>query len=202
MDDLELARKCAKADKVAWEEFLKKYSRLIYNYINCTIRIKGHGFEPSVIDEIFNELISSLIQNNFKKLKTYQGKNKASLASWLRQVAINFCLDYLRKQKPPMVSLDAPVDDELFLSEVIPYRGQTATEELLKKEEVQSLTDCIQRLDLDDKFFLELTLKRALSPEELKNFFRVSRAVIDMRRRRIIERLRDCFKGKGFELLE
>jgi len=202
MDDLEFAGKCAKADKIAWKEFLEKYSRLIYSYINSTIRIKGYVFEPSVIDEIFNEIISSLIQNNFKKLKTYQGKNKASLASWLRQVTINFCLDHLRKQKTPMVSLDAPVDDDMSLSEVIPYRGLTAGEELLKKEEVQSLTDCIQRLDLEDKFFLELTLKRALSQEELKNFFRVSRAVIDMRRRRIIERLRDCFKGKGFELLE
>ena len=59
MDDLEFAQRCVKADKIAWEEFLDKYSRLIYSYINSTIRIKGYFFESSVVDEIFNEIISS-----------------------------------------------------------------------------------------------------------------------------------------------
>jgi RNA polymerase sigma-70 factor (ECF subfamily) len=202
MDDLEFARKCAKADKIAWEEFLQKYSRLIYSYINSIIRIKGHVFEPSVIEEIFHEIIASLIQDNFKKLKTYQGKNNASLASWLRQVTINFSLDYLRKNKHPLVSIDEPVGGELTLSEIIPYRSLSAAEELIKKESAETLTDCIQRLDLDDKLFLELNIKRGLSLEELKDFFRVSRGVIDMRRSRIIDRLKDCFKSKGFVLPE
>jgi RNA polymerase sigma factor (sigma-70 family) len=202
MDDLDFAQRCAKADKIAWEEFLQKYSRLIYSYINSIIRIKGRVFEPSVIEEIFHEIIASLIQNNFKKLKTFQGKNKASLASWLRQVTINFSLDYLRKNKQPLVSIDEPIEGELTLSEIIPYRSLSASEELLKKEKAETLIDCIQRLDLDDKFFLELNIRMGLSLEELKNFFRVTRAVIDMRRRRIIERLKDCFKAKGFVLPE
>jgi RNA polymerase sigma factor (sigma-70 family) len=200
MDDLEFAGKCAKAERIAWEEFLQKYSRLIYSYINSIIRIKGHVFEPSVIEEIFQEIIASLIQNNFKKLKTYQGENSASLASWLRRVTINFSLDYLRKKKPSLVSIDEPIEGDLFLSEIIPYRSLSAAEELLKKEKTETLTDCIQRLDLDDKLFLELNIKRGLSLEELKNFFRVSRGAIDMRRSRIVERLKNCFEEKGFEV--
>ena len=202
MDDLDFAQRCIKADKIAWEEFLQKYSRLIYSYINSIIRIKGRAFEPSVVEEIFHEIIASLIQNNFKKLKTYQGKNKASLASWLRQVTINFSLDYLRKNKYHLVSIDEPMENELTLSEVIPYRSLSAGEELLKKEKAETLVDCIQKLDLDDKLFLELNVRMGLSLEVLKNFFRVPRGVIDMRRKRIIERLRECFKIKGFVLPE
>ncbi|MCX5707510.1 MAG: sigma-70 family RNA polymerase sigma factor [Candidatus Omnitrophica bacterium] len=202
MDDLDFVQRCVKADKIAWEEFLQKYCRLIYSYINSIIRIKGHVFEPSVVEEIFHEIIASLIQNNFKKLKTYRGKNKASLASWLRQVTINFSLDYLRKNKYSLVSIDEPMQGELTLSEIIPYRSLSASEELVKKEKAETLTDCIQRLDLDDKLFLELNIRMGLSLEDLKNFFRVSRGVIDMRRSRIIERLKDCFKGKGFVLPE
>ena len=149
--------------------------------------------------EIFNEIISSLIKDNFKKLKTYQGKNNATLASWLRQVTINFCLDYLRKQKPALVSLDAPIGDGLVLSEIIPYRSLSATEELIQKEKNEHLTDCIQRLELDDKFFLELNLKWKFSLEEIKDFLGISRGAMDMRHSRIIQRLRDCFKKKGFE---
>jgi RNA polymerase sigma-70 factor, ECF subfamily len=200
MDDLDFARKCAQADKSAWKEFLQKYSRLIYSYIHNIIRIKGYVLDPSVTEEIFNEIISLLIKEDFKKLKTYHGKNNATLATWLRQVTINFCLDYLRKEKPAMVSIDAPVKDELSLSEIIPCRSQSAAEELIQKEKSEQLTDCIQKLTLDDKLFLELKLRWEFSLEELKDFFGISRAATDMRHSRIIQRLRDCFKEKGFDL--
>ena len=36
--------------------------------------------------------------------------------------------------------------------------------------------------------------------EELKKHFKLSRPAIDMRKSRLIERLRDCFRGKGFWL--
>ncbi len=200
MDDLVFVKRCVKADKIAWKEFLEKYSRLIYSYIHSTIRIKGYAFDHSVIEEIFHEIISSLIKDKFKKLKTYQGKNNATLASWLRQVVINFCLSYLRKEKPALLSLDATVGEGLVLSEIIPYRSLSAAEELIQKEENEHLTDCIEKLELDDKFFLELNLRWQFSFEEIKDFFAISRGAMDMRRGRIIQRLRDCFKGKGFEL--
>ncbi len=202
MEDLDFAQRCCKADKIAWEEFLQKYKRLIFSYINNVIRIKGYVFEPSVSEEIFNEVISSLIQNNFRKLKSYRAKNKASLATWLRHVAINSCFDYFRRMGPEMDSFDGLIGENPALSEKIAYRGLTAGEELLKKEKSESLTECIQKLTLDDKLFLELHLKWELSLEQLKDFFRVSRSVIDMRRMRIIRRLRECFKKKGFDLPE
>ena len=202
MDDLDFVKKCASADMLAWKEFLQKYSRLIYSYIHNIIRIKGYILDPSVVEDIFHEIISSLIKDNYRKLKTYQGRNNATLASWLRQVTINFCLTYFRREKPAMVSIDAPNEEGLVLSEIIPYRCLSAAEELMRKERKESLTDCIERLDLDDKLTLELTLRWGLSLEELKELFGISRGAMDMRHSRIIQRLRDCFKEKGFEFAE
>jgi RNA polymerase sigma factor (sigma-70 family) len=199
MDDLDFVKKCASADMLAWKEFLQKYSRLIYSYIHNIIRIKGYIFDASVVEDIFHEIISSLIKDNYRKLKTYQGRNNASLASWLRQVTINFCLTYFRQEKPAMVSIDAPNEAGLALSEIIPYRSLSAAEQLLQKEIKENLTDCIERLDLEDKFILELTLKWELSLEELKDLLGISRGAMDMRHSRMIQRLRDCFKKKGFE---
>jgi DNA-directed RNA polymerase specialized sigma24 family protein len=45
-----------------------------------------------------------------------------------------------------------------------------------------------------------LLINRGLKPEELKEHLRLSRGAIDMRKSRIIERLRDCFRSKGFAL--
>lgn len=202
MDDLDFVARCVRAEKDAWEEFLSKYSRLIYSYIHSTIRIKGRIFEPSNVDEIFNEIILSLVKDNFKKLKTYRGKNNATLASWLRQVTINFCLAYLRKNKTVLVSLDDPVGQDMTLGEIIPLRSLSAAEELVRKDKFEHLTDCIKNLGLDDRFFLELKLSWDFSLEELKDYLGVSRGAVDMRQSRIIERLRDCFKEKGFQLPE
>ena len=62
------------------------------------------------------------------------------------------------------------------------------------------LEDCISRLDSDDRYFLELYLNRGFSLEELKGILRAARGAVDMRKSRIIERLRDCFRRKGFVL--
>ncbi len=202
MKDLDFVKKCIQADNLAWKEFLQKYSRLIYSYIHNSVRIKGYVCEPAIFEEIFNEILSSLVKDNFRKLKSYRGKNNATLASWLRQVTINYCLAYFRKKKPCMVSIDEPNNEGLFLSEVIPYRNLSAAEELINKEKHERLTECIQMLELDDKLILEMTLRWQQSLEELKDLFGISRGAMDMRHSRLIQRLRDCFKEKGFEFIE
>ena len=39
MDDLEFAQCCANSDKLAWDEFVEWYSRLIYNYIHSVFKV-------------------------------------------------------------------------------------------------------------------------------------------------------------------
>ena len=70
----------------------------------------------------------------------------------------------------------------------------------ISREKINQLKDCIKGLNADDKYFLELHLNRGLSLAELKGVLRISRGAIDMRKSRIIGRLRECFKSKGFLL--
>ncbi|MFH0828504.1 MAG: sigma-70 family RNA polymerase sigma factor, partial [Candidatus Omnitrophota bacterium] len=181
MSDLDFVGRCIKSDSLAWKEFLQKYNRLIYSYIYSVIRIKAYVFSPPVAEEIFNELISNLIKDDFRKLKTYRGRNNASLASWLKQVTINFCLSYFRYKKKDMISLDEPLSEGFAFSEIIPYRSLSAAEELLRKEENEHLADCIQNLELDDKFFLELRLRWEFSIGEIMDFLKITRGAADMR---------------------
>ena len=106
MDDLEFVQRCVSSDKPAWDEFVERYSRLIYNYIHSVFRIKGINLShQDNINDIFQSILLSLVKDNFKKLKSFRGKNGCTLASWLRQVTINFTLDYLRSLKTD-ISLD------------------------------------------------------------------------------------------------
>lgn len=199
MNDLEFVRKCVQADKQAWDEFVDKYSRLIYNYIYSVLRIKGSSCTEEDVRDIFQDLFLRLREDNFRKLKSYKGLNGCSLASWLRQVTINHTIDYLRKLKPT-TSLDEEKGEGLDLKDVIPDKTPQARDILNSEEKVGHLIDCINQLQSEDKYFLELHLNQGLSLQELSGHFDISRGAADMRKTRIVQRLRDCFKGKGLWL--
>ena len=199
MDDLEFIQRCVKGDSRFWDDFLKKYSRLIYNYIYNTLNAKSFIPTQEHVEDIFQGIFRSLIEDNYRKLNSFKARNGCSLASWLRQVTINFTIDYLRKIKPA-VSIDAENEDDLSLKDILPDDSATAQERLILKEKLATLKECIEKLEKQERYFLELHINRGLRLESLKEHFRISRGAIDMQKSRIIDRLRDCFKLKGFAL--
>ncbi|MBM3244986.1 MAG: sigma-70 family RNA polymerase sigma factor [Candidatus Omnitrophica bacterium] len=200
MDDLEFVQKCTKGDKLAWDEFVERYSRLIYSYIHSVLKIRSQNSHSSeTVDDLFQEIFVLLTKDNFSKLKTFKAKNGCSLSSWLRQVTTNFTIDYLRCLKPT-VSLEEGAEENLILKDIVPDNSDIPSQAAIEEERLFHLSDCIQKLDDDDRFFLELFINKGLSLEQLKRALRISRGAVDMRRARIVERLKHCFKSKGFAL--
>ncbi len=197
MNDLELLQSCLKGNKQAWAEFISRYSRLIYNYIYSVLSIKGRSFAADQVQEIFQELFTCLIKDNYKKLATYRGKNSCSLASWLRQVTINFTIDYLRKLKP-VLSMDSQNEEGFSLADTLADLSSGAKEFISDQDNRKALGECVEALELDDQYFLELFLNQGLTLDEIKEHLKVSRGAVDMRKSRILEKLQDCFKKKGF----
>ena len=197
MDDLKFVQGCLKGNKQSWSEFILRYSRLIYNYIHSVLSVKGRSISSEQIEDIFQEIFQALIKDNYRKLSTYQGKNDCSLASWLRQVTINFTIDYLRKLKPS-VSLDSEDEDGFTLGDTLKDLSPGAIEFLNDQDRRKSLRECIRLLESDEQYFLELLLNQELSLEEIKEHLKINRGAVDMRKGRILQKLRDCFKKNGF----
>ena len=199
MQDLELLQRCFAGDKLACDEFLRLYSRLIYNYILHVIRSKSRYFDQELPQDIFQELFSTLFSDNCRKLKTFKSKNKSTLATWLRQVTINFTIDYLRRQKP-YISLDAEDSDGKSLGAILSDGKERVDSAIGREEKLIQLEDCIERLDLDEKFFVELHFKLGLRLEAIKGMLDLTRGAVDMQKQRLIKKLRECFKLNGYEL--
>lgn len=197
MGDLEFVERCLSRHTATWDEFLNKYSRLVYKYIYSVLKAKGLTLTQDHVEDIFQDIFTSLIKDDFKKLKSFKAKNGCTLASWLRQVTVNFTLSYLRRLKSP-ISLDEETEEHLSLKDSLTDNSPSASETLLDKERLEMLSDCIARMSLDDQYFLELHLNRGLRLEELGEVLRLSRGAVDMQKSRIVGRLRDCFKSKGY----
>ena len=200
MDDLKFVQKCVNGDTHAWRDFIDRYSRLIYNYIYSVLKLKSvKQSAQTSAEDIFQQIFLHLRDNDFKKLRSFKAKNGSSLATWLRQVVINFTIDSLRRIKPAE-SLDEDDARGFGLEDILADDADSAREIIISEEKIGPLKDCIEILDTDDKYFLELHFNQSLALEDLKDILKISRAAVDMRKFRLISRLRDCFKSKGFQL--
>ena len=199
MDDLEFVQKCLANDPLAWSEFINRYSRLIYSYIYGILKLRGIGFQEPHAEDIFQEFFIHLRKDNFRKLRSFKAKNDCSLASWLKVVVVHFSIDYLRKERE-LISLETEIDEDLTLKDTLKDEKPLSRDKAISLEKIQQLKDCVALLEHADKYFLELHISRGIELENLKEIFRLSRPAMDMRKYRIIERLRECFKQKGFVL--
>jgi RNA polymerase sigma factor (sigma-70 family) len=199
MDDLEFVRRFASGESQVREQFLKQYSLLIYNYIHLTLSSRGFQADSEYSSDIFQGFLSFILDNGCAKLKAFKAKNGCSLATWLRVLTVNFSRDYLRRIKP-QVSLDAGDDEGLCLKDLLVQGSPGADELLADGERLKALEDCVEALNEDDKFLIELNFNQGLSLEEVRGLFRLSRGAMDMKKSRLMNRLRDCFRGKGFKL--
>ena len=189
MTDLEFIQRCTSGDKAPWEQFLKQYSRLIYNYIYSVLAVRGCNLPQNHIEDIFQDILYMLIDQDYKRLKSFKARNGCSFASWLRQVVVNFTLRYLAKMKP-----EIPLEeDDDFIDE-----ASGGIEEIVGKEKLEMLQDCIGALNTKDKFILEFNIYRGIRLEALKDTLKATRSAVDMQKLRMLERLRECFKSKGF----
>lgn len=197
MDDLAFVHRFVKGEIPAREEFHKRYSRLIYNYILHVITVKGLKDYHDYIDDIYQGFFVFILEDDFRRLKAFKARNGCTFATWLRQLTINFTRDYLRRLKFA-VSLDSETDEALSLKAFLEDDSLSVTDIISMEERIKVLDYCIELLSQEDKYFVELNFNQRISLEVLKDFFKVSRGAVDMHRARIVKRLRECFKSKGF----
>lgn len=198
MKDLELVAGCVRGDKRSRELFLEKYSRLIYTYIKVVVIYKGASHAQQHIEDIFQDIFCSLFTDNARKLRSYQGRNGSTLASWLRQVTINTTIDYLRAFPYEEVSCDQGADDRHASRPVLRDKSRSPAETLLVEEQLNRLKECIESLDEQSKYFLDLHLYQGVSLQDMKEHLKSSRGAVDMYKFRLLNRLRECFKERGF----
>jgi len=194
MDDLDFIQRCALGDKAAWSEFVEKYSQLIYSSIHNALKARGTFPSPDVNpQDILQEIFVSLVKDNFRKLRTFQARNGCTLASWLRQVALNASIDRLRSAHP-VYPVEEHCEGGVSSGNAVADAANSAQE----SERLDHLKNCIDRLGLDDKYFIELYIGRGLRLTHLQKLLRSSRGAVDMRKARVIRKLRDCFRSKGY----
>lgn len=96
----ELLLRMARRDPVAWKEFLDVYGDLLYTQVYRVSRQCNAWISQEEIQDIVQDLFRSLMEDDGRRLLTFEGRNGCSLGGWLRTVATRQVFDALRRRKP------------------------------------------------------------------------------------------------------
>ncbi len=194
-----LVASCLSGSKRAWDGFVKKYAKLIYNSIYRTLELKGYELEPDLAEDLWQEVFLSLLKNDYAKLKSFKWKNNCSIATWIGVITRNLVLDYIRKeskQRGITESLDKTVEfeEEITILDTKGDEKYSSYEVLNKKEILEMLAKSMNELPASDKILLELLYYDGLPYEEIAKKLGKSVNAIYMQKKRVTNKLQEIIR--------
>ncbi len=188
-EDRHLLSRCLDGDREASELFVRRFSGLIYHSVRHTLAAKDIPFSSEDLEDLHNTIFLHLFENRGRKLSQYQGKNGASLASWLRVVSVRTVLNHIRAS----AAHGAPWQNRQISFENLSDQGKAALGPLAsmeKKERRRLLQGAIQLLSPRDRLFMRLFFEEGLSIEEVAESLGISLENAYTVKHRAVQRLR------------
>jgi RNA polymerase sigma-70 factor, ECF subfamily len=92
----ELLLKCAnRGDEASWEEFVRRFHRLIATVALRVARRWGE-FSPQVIDDLVQEVYLKLCADRFRMLRSFKSHHPDAFYGYLKVVTANLVLDHFK----------------------------------------------------------------------------------------------------------
>jgi RNA polymerase sigma factor (sigma-70 family) len=193
MDEIGLARLCSRRDEAAWETFLAEYSNSIYTSIRRTLERHGQRPEQDTLEDIFGDVVVSLLADEGKKLLAFEGRNGSSMVTYLWVIASRVAIDHLRKSsRLPRI---ADTGDETV--EYAPDHRELPDIRLEKRELACALEEVLAGLSAKDRLFVMLHYEKGLPTEEVAGILKISPSAVYSRKNRVREKMRNIFGKKS-----
>jgi RNA polymerase sigma-70 factor (ECF subfamily) len=182
LEELVLARGCAKGDETAWRDFLIRYREKLYDIARGITKEDAGGRE--LADSIYGDLFGTSERGGVRvsRLDFYMGRG--SLEGWLRTVVAQEFVNRYRKQKR-LVSLDEQEEEGVQFSAADPNPpGPTDSRLSAAVDEALGLLAAEDRLVLASYFLDNRTLT------EIGRVLRVHESTVSRRLEKLLKGLR------------
>ena len=103
LDEQSLARLCSQRDRLAEEELYTRYAAKVFTL--CLRYLSDDDKAKDLMQESFIQALD--------KIQTFKYTGQGSLYGWIRRIAINKALNYIKRQKWRTVSFDFSVHDDV-----------------------------------------------------------------------------------------
>ncbi len=170
-DDRRLIDRCLTAEPGAWEDFLRLYRRTLSGAVRSVLHRSRWMAQEEDVDNVVQDVVLALYEDSFRRLRSFQGQ--CSLAGWLRSVATNHTLNFIRFERMRRGrSLDA---DPLLIPEAPPDANAPSEDDV---ERLQSVRARMDDLPPRDRLALQLHYFDGMPQKEIARILRVSENTI------------------------
>jgi RNA polymerase sigma-70 factor (ECF subfamily) len=156
-EDYQLVQAAILGDQQAYAALLERYRHQVYNHLLKMVR------NPDDAEDLTLEAFGKA----FNKLSTYAPH--FAFSTWLFKIAVNNCIDHIRKKRLRFLSIDQPIEpagEKDFASNI-----RTATrnpeEEIIRRQRLQMVRNMLSRLSHKYRLMIELRYYEELSYEEI-----------------------------------
>ena len=156
MEDTELVRLCQNGDITAFDRLFQKYRDKIYNTVYRMINNQEDALD--LTQEIFLRM--------YQKIGKFS--HKSTFSTWLYRLAVNVCIDELRKRKK---TNEIPITDSFSQTYV---DKNTPEDHAISNEEEHLMWEAIGSLKEKERAILILRDVEGLSYNEIANILKCS----------------------------
>lgn len=185
--DPSIIERAVKGDQKAYAKILEEYRGPIYNLIYRMVRNREEA--EDLVQEAFLKAFSSLASFNAEY----------AFSTWLYKIAINNCIDHLRRKKLKTYSMDKPVpsQDGEFTRE-FPDVSMRPDLPLLARERTNLIERAIE--ELPDKYRIVIVLRHTeeRAYEEIAQILDIPLGTVKARIFRAREMLKKKLKDQLF----
>ncbi|NBC83294.1 MAG: sigma-70 family RNA polymerase sigma factor [Bacteroidetes bacterium] len=153
--DYELVKRAAKGDQKAYADLLGKYRDAIYFMLLKMVN------NPSDAEDLTIEAFGKAFKNIQQYTPNY------AFSTWLFKIASNNCIDFIRKKKANMISLDEHDDEQDRAPTDIQASSLDPEESLMKQQKVDLMRSIVSKLKPRYRRLIELRYFKELSYEEI-----------------------------------
>lgn len=181
----ELIKKAIEGDESAYKNLLENYRGAIYNLIYKMVRNK----------EETEDLVQEAFMKAFKALPSFN--EEYAFSTWLYKIAVNNCIDHMRKKKLQTYSINKPVQSkDGELDREFPDTSMSPDKSILSEERAGIIETAIDELPENYKTAIILRHSEEKSYEEISQILNIPLGTVKARIFRAREMLKKKLKGK------
>ncbi|KPA14320.1 RNA polymerase sigma-70 domain protein [Candidatus Magnetomorum sp. HK-1] len=192
-EDRALISECISGNVNALENLIRRYSPLVYRYVQQTFVSSNVPFDEEDLKEHHNSVFVLLLEKKCRKLRQFRGTNGCSLASWIRLITCRAVLNQMRENSGDATWFHkrVPIEEasDIFSEE------KGAMESLEDEEKKIFIKECIQKLNPRDRLFLKLHIEQELPIQRVALIMQISEANTHTLKHRSIERLKKMIEN-------
>jgi len=182
---------CIAGDPAIRGAFAEQYTGLVRFAIVAVLRQRGLVVQKEEVDDLTHGVMLSLFDRDCRKLRMYEGRNHASLATFLRVCTTRYVLDHIRHQRrrPIEFEFEGDPERESVLEEAAdPGPGPEAGAEVA--EQIENLRQAVAELSPREQLLVRLHFVQELDISEVARVLGLTENAAYVLKSRIKKKLR------------